>query len=625
MIPDTTVDEVRARADIVEIIGEQLQLRRAGKDFKALCPFHHEKTPSFYVVPSKGIYKCFGCQEGGDVFTFLMKRGGLSFADAVRAIAGRVGVEIPETGPAAGAEPNKAAYEAIAFAADHFQHILREDAAGEPARRYLEQRGVSRDAQERYLVGYAPDDWRQLRETAQKHGIGDDVLLAAGLIKQSDRAEEPYDAFRDRVMFPIADASGRLLAFGGRILSRTAKHVPKYLNSPETVIYHKGRILYGLNWSKGPIRREGKALVVEGYMDYIALAARGIENVVAGMGTALTPEQANLLARYTGQVYLLYDSDTAGLRATFRSADALLRAGVHPLVVSLPAGEDPDSLARTQGAAALQPLLEAASDVLDRKIRMLEERGYFADSDGQRRALDRLLPTLRSTIDPALRDIYIARVEERTRVRRETLEQELASAPESASYDAPFGGYRRTAGRPLRPGARPVTRGSWREPRTPSRVPRLEAERLLLLLLLRDAAWIAPAAAQIVATDLHDPAYRALFEALVAGTAEGADADLEEPVAAVRAALRADPTEISNVEHTFRDVVAELRQRHLNLQLEQLRRRLAGAEAEEKEAIFREAQAIRQARRELGSRKSLRFLRLAPSRAEIVPPSTDSG
>jgi DNA primase len=626
MIPDAIVDEVRARADIVEIIGEHVQLRRAGKDFKALCPFHNEKTPSFYVVPAKGIYKCFACQEAGNVFTFLMKRAGLSFGDAVRQIANRVGVEIPETGPAAGEDPNRRIYEAIAFAADHFQRILREDAAGESARQYLEQRGVKQEACERFLLGYAPDEWRRLRETAHKHGITDDVLLAAGLIKNSERSEEPYDCFRDRITFPIADGGGRVIAFGGRILSRAAKNAPKYLNSPETAVYQKGRILYGLNWSKGPIRREGKALVVEGYMDYVSLAARGVENVVAGMGTALTPEQANLLARYTGKVYLLYDSDSAGLRATFRSADALLRAGVHPLVVSLPAGEDPDSLVRKHGAAALQPLLDEAADVMDRKIRMLEERGFFLDSDGQRRALDRLLPTLRSAIDPALRDIYIARVEERTHVRRETLEQELATAPESAPYDAPFGGYRRGASQDQWPARRPASHGSSRrEARAAPRLPRGEAERLLVLLMLRDPAWIAPASAQIAAADLHDPAFRTIFEALVTGVPEGVPTDAEAPVLEALAALRADPTEITNVEHTFRDVVAELRQRQLNLQLEQLRRRLAGAEDEEKEAIFREAQAIGEAIREVDPRKSLRFLGFARLRANRVSPSTEGG
>src|SRR5690606_12751111 len=315
MIPDHLIDEVRDRADIVEMIGELIPLKRAGKDFRALCPFHHEKTPSFYVVPSKGFFKCFGCGESGDVFSFLMKHQGLSFTDAVRQVADRVGVEIPRwEGPRQEEDPNRKLYEAISFAADFFERMLREP-AGEHALRYLQKREIGEDAIKRFRIGYAPDDWQALRGAAHQHGIEDDVLLDAGLIKESERGSEPYDRFRNRLMFAVAEVSGRVIAFGGRVL--TSGDQPKYLNSPETPIFHKGTVLYGLNWSRNAIRREGAALVVEGYMDYVALAGRGIENVVAGMGTAMTPEQANLLARYAGRALLLYDSDTAGGRASW--------------------------------------------------------------------------------------------------------------------------------------------------------------------------------------------------------------------------------------------------------------------------------------------------------------------
>src|SRR5690606_5973673 len=320
--------------------------------------FHHEKTPSFYVVPRGGFYKCFGCGESGDVFTFLMKRAGVSFQDAVRELGTKYGVDVPD--PRLGREhdePHRVLFEAVAFAQDFFRRNLTESEAGSKVSAYLETRGIPEAAIERYGLGYAPAEWRMLREEAQRHGIDDDVLLAAGLIKESERGDEPYDRFRDRLMFPIAELSGRVIAFGGRDLSGSAK-APKYLNSPETPIYHKGGILYGLNWSKASIRREGSALVVEGYMDYVSLAGRRIENVVAGMGTSMTEAQANLLARYTGRALMLYDSDQAGLRAAFRTADALLQTGVHPLVVTLPTGEDPDSIVRRGGADALRPHLD---------------------------------------------------------------------------------------------------------------------------------------------------------------------------------------------------------------------------------------------------------------------------
>ncbi|HSL69757.1 MAG TPA: DNA primase, partial [Longimicrobiales bacterium] len=428
MIPQHVVDEVRARADLVEIIGEHVSLKRAGKEFRALCPFHHEKTPSFYVVPAKGFYKCFGCGESGDAFTFLMKRHGVSFHDAVRQIAAHVGIEIPETDSGRNEdEPNRALYEAIAFAADFYQHQLWDGPAGERARTYLTTRDLSRATAERFGLGYAPEGWRSLREAAHHHDIRDDVLLAAGLIKESEKSEEPYDRLRERLVFPIADLGGRWIGFGGRVIGRASEGVPKYLNSPETAIYHKGRMLYGLNWSRNAIRREKAALIVEGYMDYVSLAAHGVEHVVAGLGTAMTEEQAQLLARFSRQAILLYDSDLAGLKATFRTGDALLRAGVEPLVVTLPAGEDPDSLIRKGGANALAVHVAKAVDVLDRKLQILEERKFFEEIEGVRRALDHLLPTLRAAADPALKDIYVARVADRTGVRRETIERELTN------------------------------------------------------------------------------------------------------------------------------------------------------------------------------------------------------
>jgi DNA primase len=590
MIPDRLLEDVRARADIVEIIGESIPLKRAGKDFKALCPFHTEKTPSFYVVPSKGIYTCFGCHASGDVFKFLMERTGVTFPEAVRHVAAKVGVEIPDdTRESTADEPHRILYEAVAFAQDHYSGALR-TAGGEDALRYLEGRGIADDAISRFGIGYAPDAWRGLREAAHRQGIEDEVLLAAGLIKESDRSEEPYDRFRNRIIFPIAELGGRVVAFGGRIL-RPSDNAPKYLNSPETPIYHKSEILYGLNWSKAAVRREGAVLVVEGYMDYVSLAARGIDNVVAGMGTSLTVEQANLIARYTAKAYLLYDSDLAGLKATFRSADALLRAGVHPLVVTLPPGDDPDSLVRRAGTEALGQQIDQASDVLEKKLQMLDERGFFGDIDGQRRALDRLLPTIRATIDPALRDIYIARAAERTGVRRETLEHEIESGDGTGA-----GRWRPARPRadrtPVRP-AEPAVEG----------LPARAAERYLLLLLLRDPTRIEQARARVTPDDLRDPANRELYAALL--EAGGLPSDLPGLSALAslrRTELERDPTEVEDADHTFEDVVAEIREvRTLFQKVDALRNRMQRArDDEEREAILAERRDLGQELRERG-------------------------
>jgi DNA primase len=611
MIPESIIDEVRARADIVEVVGEHVPLKRAGKDFRALCPFHHEKTPSFYVVPAKSLYKCFGCGESGDIFTFLMKRDGLTFQDAVRELGRRVGVEVPDPRLVREADdPNRALHEAVAFADDFFRRNLAEAQLGAKARRYLTERGIPEAAVERFGLGYAPDAWRALREAAHRHGISDDVLLAAGLIKESERGEEPYDRFRDRLIFPIAELGGRVVAFGGRILGR-AENAPKYLNSPESAVYRKGDLLYGLNWAKGAIRRDGAALLVEGYMDYVSLAARGIENVVAGLGTALTLAQANLLARYAGKALLLYDSDTAGLRATFRTADALLQAGVHPLVVTLPAGEDPDSVVRRGGAAALAPQLESAVDVIERKVQMLEERGFFGDIEGVRRALDRLLPTLRATVDPALRDIYTARIAERTGVRRETLERELdRSAREPAGDD----------------GAAP-RRHQAAAGRAPAPRQTFSAERLLLMVLLADASRVQEARELVAAEDLRDPRHREMYQALLEH-GDAADLPLSTPAADLAGDLRSRSAEIVDAARSFEAAVADIQLEGLSVREkyvdDQLRR--AGPERQtelvmEKLEIKREVSRLNE-RGVLGFKASRRYRELLSGRHGDTNPRT---
>jgi DNA primase len=588
MISESIIDEIRARADIVEVVGEQVPLKRAGKDFRALCPFHHEKTPSFYVVPRGGFYKCFGCGESGDVFTFLMKRAGVSFQDAVRELGTKYGVDVPDPRlEREHDEPHRILYEAVAFAHDFFRRTLTEGDGGAKARRYLDERGIPTGASERFGIGCAPDAWRTLREEAHRHGIEDDVLIAAGLIKESERGDDPYDRFRDRLIFPIAELSGRVIAFGGRILSRS-ENAPKYLNSPETPIYHKGGILYGLNWSKSAIRREGSALVVEGYMDYVALAGRGIENVVAGMGTAMTEAQANLLARYTGKALMLYDSDAAGLRATFRTADALLQTGVHPLVVTLPTGEDPDSIVRRGGAEALKPHLDAAIDVVERKVQMLEERGFFEDIEGVRRALDRLLPTLRATVDPALRDIYTARIAQRTGVRRETLERDVEKTP--------------------LPGIEPGRERHARvpAPARPAIADRFAAERMLLKVLIADRSRLATIADDVLPDHLRDPRHREIFEALCAGP------DVDVPVLSSSAGLLWQELvdgleEIVSADATYQGVVAGLRLEELDLRDSFLEAQLATCEESEKVAIVQQKHEIRRLRGQLSETYRLGF------------------
>jgi DNA primase len=581
VIPDDVVEEVRARADIVEIIGEHVSLKRSGKDFKGRCPFHEERTPSFYVVPSKGFYNCFGCGESGDVFTFLMKRRGLGFLDAVREVAGRSGIEIREVTRKEGEDPFRHFHEANAFARKFFQDALWDDEQGREARRYLKRRGIGREVAERFGLGFAPDEWRGLRERAARHGLEEKTLLEVGLIIQREEGKEPYDRFRHRVIFPIESASGKVLAFGGRVLGESGKGVPKYLNSPESPVYQKGKVLYGLSWAKNAIRREEGALVVEGYMDAVSLAARGMEHVVAPLGTSMTEEQAGLLSRYCTRVFLLFDSDSAGLRATFRAGDILLAAGLHPAVVTLPPGEDPDTIIRKEGAAGLQEYLNQAVDVLDRKLQILEEKEYFSSIEKIRGAVDRLLPTLRAAKDPALRDIYVSKVAEKTGVKRNTLEGEMEKFEPPPSS--------RPRSRPLVEGSGPHLRRS------------MGAERELLLLLVQFRDYVDRALERVGPEDFGDPANRAVFGALVD------DPELThpplgmDPVAARRLEeLLGEKERLTEASRVFEKAVAQMKEAPLVRRAEELRAALrAEPDPHRKEELIRELNRVVREGREL--------------------------
>ncbi len=606
MIPDETVEEVRSRADLVEVVGEAVQLKRSGKEWKGKCPFHDDRTPSFYVVPDKGFYKCFGCGESGDIFSFMMKRLGMDFNDAVKSLGARFGVEVREVGAGDEREdPNRPLWELNAFARDWFRSRLLDPEVGRTARQYLESRGVDPETSERFGLGFAPDGWRGLRDHAAHHGYSDDLLLEVGLLTTSERASEPYDRFRNRIIFPIESVTGKVVAFGGRILGPSGKGAPKYLNSPESTLYHKGRLLYALGWNRNAIRREEVALVVEGYMDVVALAAAGISNSVATLGTAMTPEQAHLLNRYGQRALLLFDSDEAGLRATFRAGDVLLAAGVHPSVVTFPPGEDPDTVVQSQGAEGLKEYLRGAVDLLDRKLQLLDDRGYFDTIDRTRRAVDKLLPTLRAVADPALRDLYVAKVAERTGVRRETLEEEISRSREPR-IGRGFGAAGEGPSRDASPGspARGSSRrggGSGAGGRTQAPTLRLELgpERQLLLLLLHSREWVERAAERVGPDDFRDSASREIFQRLLDDPELSPEQGDWSPQALRRLEiLMGDPEELEDAGRIFDESVAVLEDRRLQIQQEKLKAMLVAAEdPAEKREIMEELNTLRMERR----------------------------
>ena len=498
MIPDEIVEQVRDGADLVGIIGESVELKRTGSDYRGACPFHGGTHRNFAVIPKKGRYYCFVCHESGDVFSWFMKRVGMDYPTAVREVARRVGIVIPERVERAGPDPLEPLFGAVAVAQDWFTRQLVESADAAGAREYLEGRDVPLETAALHGLGYAPPGKAFLGAMAQL-GIERPVLVEAGLAAVRDDGSV-IPRFRSRLLFPIHDLRGRVAGFGGRLLGPGE---PKYLNSPENAIFHKGRQLYNLHQAKGAIRREESVILVEGYFDVLRLVLAGIEHVVAPLGTALTSDQATLLRRFAPTATLLYDSDQAGLRATFRAGDELLRHSVRVRVATMPAGDDPDTLVRRGGAAALEPILADAVDLLDRKLQLLEQKGWFEGVDHQREALDRLLPTIRAAADPITRDLYLKEVAQRTGVSRETLVQQVAARQEPVVTPAPVR-QRGDAG-PDEP--RRVARA-----RTVRRVD--AAERDLLRVLIRDRGWLDRAAAEVPVDWFETAELREVYEAL---------------------------------------------------------------------------------------------------------------
>ena len=448
-IPDEIIEQVRDAADIVGIIGESVELKRTGTDYRGPCPFHGGTHRNFAVIPKKGMYHCFVCHEAGDVFKYLMKRYGMDYPTAVRQIAGKVGIVIPEASERQGPDPREPLYSAVAVAHDWFQRQLRESPDGEAARKYLLGRDIPLETAGELGLGWAPGG-SAFFEEMKKLGMTPQVLREAGLIVERDDGRIG-PRFRQRLIIPIHDLRGRVVAFGGRIIGQGE---PKYLNSPETPIFHKGQQLYNLHAAKNLIRKEEVAVVVEGYFDTLRLVLGGIEHVVAPLGTSLTAEQAQLLTRFTKQVVICYDNDAPGLKAAFRAADECLRAGLRTRVATLPEGLDPDDLMKSQGAEAVKQVLTDAMDVLERKVDLLEKKGWFSGVEQRREALDRLLPTIRATKDPIQRELYLSIVAERAKVSVSVLAEELERGASRYSGPSTSGG----PGAPQQPHTRPASR-----------------------------------------------------------------------------------------------------------------------------------------------------------------------
>ncbi len=443
LVSQSTLDQIRAANDIVDVIGAHVPLKRNGANFVCLCPFHKEKSPSFNVNPSRQIFRCFGCGKGGDVFTFVKEYENLDFMDAVRRLAERARIPLEmDNDPAARDQRSikdqlLKLHEAIT---QRWQQCLAGEAAGQVARDYLERRGVSADAVREFRIGAAPESWDDTVNWAKAKGFPPELCEAAGLILRRESGGW-YDRFRGRLIFPICDEQGRVIAFSGRVLQGDEKQA-KYVNSPETAIFSKGRVLFGLDKAKRSILDAGKAILAEGQLDTIACHSAGIRNVVAPQGTAFTADQARVLKRYVDEVVLCFDGDKAGRNAVIRALDPLLAAGLAIRVASIPPPDDPDSWIRAHGAESFRALLDRAQGIFDFYLQGLCSENDTASDRGRLAVLRSMGEAVHKTANAVLIDTYAQRTAQRLgvdvqAVRAEFRKQAAGAKPRYERADEP--------------------------------------------------------------------------------------------------------------------------------------------------------------------------------------------
>ena len=424
-IPEEKIAEIREATDIVDVISQHVTLKKRGKSLIGLCPFHTEKTPSFSVDPVRGFYHCFGCGAGGNVFTFVMQMEKVSFPEALRSLAEKAGIALPAYRQDDEAiKETEAQYHANDFAAIFFQKCLTETEEGNKALNYFLGRKFIRKIIEDFKIGYAPDSWDGLLKEGQQASIRPEILKQAGLVIPRKEGEGYYDRFRGRLMFPIFNPSGRIVGFGGRTLKKEEKG-PKYLNSPETMIYQKSRLLYGLFQSKSGIRREDRAILVEGYTDLMRLHQCGLDYGVATSGTALTEDQAKLLYRYTKHITLVFDGDSAGFTAALRGMDILLSAGLHVEIAPLLEGTDPDTFLRDQGVEAMEGLLKSTLNLVDFRLNQLQKSGKLTTPRDKAAAARTILDTISKVQDPLERNLMIKDLSEKVGVKESLLVRQI--------------------------------------------------------------------------------------------------------------------------------------------------------------------------------------------------------
>jgi len=571
LFSDSNLDQVRAASDIVDVISTVVPLKRSGTSFVALCPFHKEKTPSFHVNPHRQIFHCFGCHKGGDVFRFVQDYENISFPEAVRRLAERAHIPL-EFEQDDGARQRRFVKETLLKIHEgitqRWHAALTNEASGQLAREYLQRRGVSQEAIRTFRLGAAPEAWDDTVNWARGKGYGLDLVEQAGLILRKEGADRYYDRFRGRLIFPIGDEQGRIIGFSGRVLGGDEK-TAKYVNTPETLIFTKGRVCYALDKARRELLDAGYAVVCEGQLDTIACHSSGVRNAVAPMGTALTADHVRLLRRYVEEVILCFDSDTAGQNAALRSLDDLLASGLAIRVAEIPAPHDPDSYLKAHGPEAFRQLLEGAQGFFDYYLALLD-RQQDAASDRGRMAIVRAMgEAVAKTNSAMMFDTYAQKTALRLGVNSDAIRAEFRR----------LAGGRRAAASPVRdqPGRDAESEAVTDAPARPG-----QQEFWLLKLLLLDPQLVHWTRKQLDPDWIRHPGVRRVIAALITA----AEAGSVEPAAVVgnladehdrslASEALAENRPIPNRAQQIADVVRRLRDQQIDRELSRLSQSLA--------------------------------------------------
>ncbi|MBI4824944.1 MAG: DNA primase [Nitrospirae bacterium] len=552
---DSSLEEIKSRIDIVDMISEYVSLKKAGHNWKGLCPFHAEKTPSFTVNPAKQIYRCFGCGNGGDIFTFVMQHEKIEFKEALRFLAKRAGVTLKMSSEDAGRSGEKETILKIQkLALTFFQQNLQKSPI---ASSYLEKRGITEEARKLFYLGYAPKSWDALKKYLEGKGFRPEIIVKSGLASKT--AKGYFDMFRHRIIFPIFDLRGDVIAFGGRVMDDSE---PKYLNSPETPVFNKSKALYGLNDAKKHIKEADRILLMEGYLDVIAAHMNGFTNAVAPLGTALTPEHGKLIKRFTDNVIIAFDSDQAGIKASRSAAETLFESGLDIKILSLPDKDDPDSFLKRNGKKAFGELLEKPLSVIDFLVRQKKEKRAIA-----REAID----TVSKISDNLLLDAYVKELSEKLGIKEVFIFEELQKMKNKAVRS------------PVRPD---VKAGSG-----PARKPKPLDEAYIIKLLLQFPEKADMVFGSITEDDFKDTVTASILKKIRKGLRDFdklmLQCDDNEKELLSEIMLKA---EFDDPDKVLRDCVAGIKEKKRRFLIQELRERIRDAEMKKDIKLLRELQ-----------------------------------